>query len=120
MLKRVLFLGVAFFACSSSAFALSLTLINESKWEIHELYFSDVDEDEWGPDQLGKEVIGTGESFTLTKIGRGKYDMRIVDEDGDDCTVSDVDFTASESTTITDELLLGCEAATKVEADDEE
>lgn len=120
MLKRFLLVcALPAFLCSN-AYALSLTLENESKWEIHELYFSDIDEEEWGPDQLGDEVIETGDSFTLTKIDKGNYDVKIVDEDGDSCIVNDVDFTSSEHFTITDKILLSCQVATEVEEEEGE
>lgn len=98
-----------------SASALSLTIDNQSEWDIHELYFSPAHESDWGPDQLGDDVIESGESFVLTKIAKGEYDVRIVDEDGDSCVVSDVDFASSESFQLTDKLLLGCQAATEEE-----
>ena len=120
MLKRLLLICALLSFSYTNAYALSLTLENTSKWEIHELYFSDTDEEEWGPDQLGDEVIETGDSFTLTKIGKGNYDVKIVDEDGDSCVVSDVDFTSSEHFTITDKILLGCQVATEAEEADEE
>ncbi len=118
MYKRLSFLCALATFAPIHVHALSLTLENASKWEIHELYFSDVDEDEWGPDQLGDEVIETGSSFTLTKIGRGNYDVKIVDEDGDSCVVNDVDFRSSEEFTITDHILLGCEVATDAEEEE--
>lgn len=118
MLKRLFMLALAGLVVCPDAFALSLTLQNKSKWEIHELYFSDADEDEWGPDQLGDDVIETGDSFTLTKIDRGSYDVKIVDEDGDSCVVTDVDFTSSEHFEITDKILLGCQVATEAEEEE--
>lgn len=109
-------------AMPSTSFALSLKLQNHTKWEIHELYFSPAHEKEWGPDQLEDEVIAPGEEFTLTKIAKGGYDVKIVDEDGDSCEVGGVDFSASEVFALTDQLLLGCQAATEEakEGDDEE
>jgi hypothetical protein len=100
---------------SSAVYALSLEFENQSSWEIHELYFSEADESSWGPDQLGSEVIESGETFELTKIDKGDYDVKIVDEDGDSCEIRDVDFTSSEHFTLTNELLLGCQVATAVE-----
>lgn len=119
MLKYFALLAVAFTFVPDAVYALSLSLENDSKWEIHELYFSDSDEERWGPDQLGNEVIETGDTFTLTKIAKGNYDVKIVDEDGDSCVVNDVDFTSSEHFAITDKLLLGCQVATAVEEEEE-
>lgn len=91
------------------AHALSLTLENNTQWEIHELYFSPNDQESWGPDQLGDEVISKGEAFKLSKIDKGEYDVKIVDEDGDVCKVNDVNFAASETVSLSDKDLLGCQ-----------
>lgn len=112
--------SLALLFTAASASALSLSIKNESDWEIHELYFQETSSDEWGPDQLGKDVIKKGDTFTLTKIDKGKYDMKIVDEDGDSCEVPNVDFTASESFTLDSKLLLGCQAATEEASEEDE
>lgn len=91
-----------------------ITLLNHSHWAIHELYFAPSDSREWGEDQLGKHTIETGGSFTLTGIPCDKYDVRLVDEDGDECVVEDVAVCADrESWKISDKDLLGCQAATE-------
>lgn len=102
---------------TSTASALSLTIENQSNWEVHQLYFSPSNQKSWGPDQLEDEVISHGESFKLKKIPQGVYDVKIVDEDGDECTLEDVDFNASEHFELTSKLLLGCQAATEAEDD---
>lgn len=106
------------FACAAPALAgkndSEITLKNKSRWAIHELYFSSTSEHEWGEDQLGKHTIGTGESFTLTGIPCDKYDVRLVDEDGDECVIEKVAVCAdAESWKITDRDLLGCQAETE-------
>lgn len=58
---------------------------NKSEWSIHHLYLSPEDKDTWGPDQLRDDVIESGESFTLKNIPCGEYDIKVVDEDGDEC-----------------------------------
>jgi hypothetical protein len=63
---------------------------NKSDWDIHHLYLSPEDKDTWGPDQLGEKVIASGESFTLKNIPCGEYDIKIVDDDGDDCIIEGV------------------------------
>ena len=106
---------IAVALCSFSVAAkadVSFTLKNSSKWDLHHLYLSDVDSKSWGPDQLQEETINSGESFTLRGIEEGSYDVRIVDEDGDECVVEDVEFSDSEAVKLTDEMLLGCQAGT--------
>jgi hypothetical protein len=92
----------------------SVTVTNTSDWELHHFFLSSVEDDAWGPDQLGEEVIGTGESFTLKNIPCDSYDVKLVDEDGDECVVENVDICGSdEGWKITNKILLACEASEK-------
>jgi hypothetical protein len=100
------------FAASSDA---AVVIKNNSSWEIHNLFISSVDTQEWGPDQLGDDVISAGGgTYTLTDIPCGAYDVQLIDEDGDECIVGDVGLCASKgSWVITDQDLLECQAATE-------
>lgn len=87
---------------------------NQSLWDIHQLYLSAVSEDDWGPDQLGAEIIASGESFRLTGIPCDSYDIKLVDEDGDQCVVGGVALCGDHDTwTITDDDLLTCQVLTE-------
>src|SRR5829696_7325359 len=59
----------------------TVKVVNKSDWELHHFFLSSTGEDEWGPDQLGDEVIGTDESFQLNQIPCDSYDVRLIDED---------------------------------------
>lgn len=99
-------------AVSMPAFAERATVkvINQSKWEIHHLYLSSSENEEWGPDQLGEHVLTKGDSFTLTKIPCDTYDIKVVDEDGDECVIEQVELCRDNSYwKITDKDLLECE-----------
>jgi hypothetical protein len=88
-----------------------IVVVNKSKWAIHELYFSPANETEWGEDQLGKKTINTGEQFTLTGVPCGKWDVKVVDEDGDECVVEDVGLCdVTDKWVIDDKSLLACQA----------
>ena len=101
-------------AVSAGKLDSAVTIVNESAWDIHHLYLSSVDEEEWGPDQLGDHVIGSGESFQLSGIPCDAYDVRIVDEDGDECVVGAVALCADKDDwVIDDEDLLSCQAETE-------
>ena len=68
------------------------------------------DDDQWGPDQLGEEVLAKGDSFTLTNIDCDEYDIKVVDEDGDECIIEAVSLCRDNSYwKITDKELLECE-----------
>ena len=52
--------------------------------------------------ERNRNVIGKDESFTLKSIPCDSYDVKLVDEDGDECVVDDVDICGgAESWTIT-------------------
>jgi hypothetical protein len=89
----------------------TIKIVNESKWEIHRLYLSSTADKHWGPDQLGDEIIDAeGGSFTLTGIDCDDYDIKIVDEDGDECVIEAVNLCGDDSIwKITDKNLLKCE-----------
>jgi hypothetical protein len=89
----------------------TVTLVNDSKWDIHHLFLSASDETEWGEDQLGEAVLeARGGRFQLREIPCDTYDVMLVDEDGDDCVVPEVDICAeSQKWVITSDDLLDCE-----------
>lgn len=58
----------------------TVNVINESGRDIWYLYISPSDAEDWGEDLLGDEVILDGESFVVTDLPEGVYDMRAEDE----------------------------------------
>jgi hypothetical protein len=115
VLFGVALLSLAAFGLPAVAHAgkkATVKVVNKSDWELHHFFLSPTGEDEWGPDQLGDEVIGTDESFQLNQIPCGNYDVKLVDEDDDECEVEDVDICGgSESWVITNKILLACESS---------
>ena len=96
--------------CAEADDSATIKIINKSRWDIHHMYLSPNDVEEWGPDQLGEAVLESGGSFTLTDIDCDVWDIRVVDEDGDECEIRDVAL-CDESAIwkITDDELLACE-----------
>lgn len=87
-----------------------VTITNRADWDIYQLFLSPTGDDEWGPDQLGDEVIGKGDSFELHSIPCDEYDVMIVDEDGDECVIEEVDLCAdNEEWVIRNKDLLACQ-----------
>jgi hypothetical protein len=113
MLRRfAAVLACTLFAAPAFAeFEATVVIQNDSQWSIHNLYLSDVDSEEWGPDQLGDEVIESGGGkFTLTDIPCDAYDVKLVDEDGDECVVNAIALCVDKGNwVITDEPLLACQ-----------
>jgi hypothetical protein len=103
--------GLSLFAVH--AVAATIKIENESSWEIHEIYFAPSSQDDWGDDHLGKQVLKTGETLSLTGVTPGKWDVRLVDEDEDECIVTGQKISSSEKFVIRDKDLLGCQAATE-------
>jgi len=117
-------LTVGFLAEGASASdKISIKFTNKSDYSIHHIYLSESKENEWGPDQLGDgdaDVIDPGESFTLTDISPNKYDVKIVDEDQDECVVGGVKVAANENVILTNKDLVGCQVASAQASEDEE
>lgn len=90
----------------------TVTVVNKSDWQIDHFFLSSSEEEEWGDDQLGDQVIGTDESFKLTSIPCDTYDVKLIDEAGDECIVSEVDICGGgEKWVITNKILLACQEA---------
>lgn len=89
-------------------------VVNKSSWAIHEMYFSPTDESEWGEDQLGAQTIETDEQFTLSGIPCDNWDIKVVDEDGDECVIENVGLCEdADRWVINDSDLLGCQAVSE-------
>jgi len=66
-------------------------IVNNSDWDIHQLFLSPARKETWSADQLGDSIIKRGGgSFTLRNIPCGHYDLKVVGEDGDTCIIEDV------------------------------
>ena len=107
-------------ALPAAAFAAAkqsdVKITNNTDWEIHHFYLSSTEEENWGPDQLGDDeddVISKGDSFILVEIPCDEYDIKLVDEEGDECVVGAVDICGKgEEWVLTSNDLLECQAAT--------
>lgn len=118
-MKRVMFpalaavLALGAFATDAAAQKkkASVKIVNNSDYDIHHLYMAESASDDWGPDQLGENVIQKkGGSFTLNQIPCSTYDVQLVDEDGDRCEVEKIDVCAKNETwTIGNKDLLSCQ-----------
>jgi hypothetical protein len=106
---KKLFLSCALVVASSvAALAGQLTVINSSDYVIHHLFVSPSQERSWGPDQLGKETIGRAERFTVRNIPDGTYDLKLVDEDDDECVVENVQVSGTINWLLTDTVIENC------------
>jgi hypothetical protein len=91
-----------------SALAAQITVINSSDYVIHHFYVSPSKSRSWGPDQLGKEIIGRAERFTVRNIPDDTYDLKLIDEDEDECIVENVEVSGTINWTLTDTVIENC------------
>jgi hypothetical protein len=70
---------------STPAPTTTLEIINSSPADIGHVYLAPSYSDQWGDDLLGGKVIADGESFTLSGIPSGTYDVKA--ETGDHATI---------------------------------
>lgn len=114
MLRQIgLGIALAVVANAAAAGGSVVRITNHSHWAFHQLFLSSTKDKSWGPDQLGNQVINSGESFDLSGVPCDSYDVRLVDEDGDECVVPHVKLCTDDLWTVNDQDLLGCQAASK-------
>lgn len=111
---------VVFAGNVSAADGVTVTIKNDSSFTFEELYLSPTNTNQWGPDQLGAQVIAPGGTFALNGIPAGDYDFKLIDEDQDTCTVAGVSLAANETVDIDDDSLIGCQVASAGEEEGEE
>ncbi len=109
------FVAVAAALVATAAFAeapdwwtSTLKLKNASGYSVEEFYITPWDELNWGPNLL-REDLDPGEAATLTNIECDRYDLKLVDDEGDTCVIQDVDLCLEDAKfSLTDRLLASC------------
>lgn len=87
----------------------SITIQNMSSYDIYRLYMSSSSNPSWGEDHLGTNILpANGGTVTLT-MPCDTYDIKLVDEDGDECTVMRQPLCSDNAWVITNQELLSCE-----------
>lgn len=69
----------------------TLRVDNQSDFAITQLYLTDVGNPDWGPDLLHGDVLLPGEQLVLG-VDCDFYDALLIDEDGVECEISDLDL----------------------------
>jgi hypothetical protein len=70
----------------------TLTINNDSSYSLIGIYLSPTTSVSWGADLLGSEILIPGEAFEVSGIECDTYDIRVVDEDNDECILDSVDL----------------------------
>lgn len=87
----------------------TLTLHNDSSYAVHHLYLTPAHAVRWGPDQLGHDVLEHAETITLAGLDCEEYDLKLIDHEGDECVVEDIDLCLQDASwSLTDRALAAC------------
>ncbi|CAI8816452.1 DUF2574 family protein [Pseudomonas sp. IT-P12] len=106
MRKIVSVVGLSLFTTHSVAATIKIE--NKTSLEIHEVYFAPSIDGDWGDDRLGDYILEPGNQLTLTDIAPGKWKLRLIDEDEDECILKDQKIVLSTSFDIRDDDFLKC------------
>jgi hypothetical protein len=95
-------------ASTTRTFTTSVNIVNNSSREIRNIYFSHVDVDDWGDNQL-TSAITPGQSYNLSNVACDQQQVKVVGEDQDGCFLSVVVNCGGSSTwTITNDTSRDC------------
>jgi hypothetical protein len=87
----------------------AITVYNDSDYIIEDLYITEVDTFDWGPDLLGSAGLFPDESISID-VFCDVYDVKLVDEFGVECEIYDIDVCFGEEAafSVTNSLLDDC------------
>jgi len=106
LLLACIFLFLGTFVLSAQSMP-SIRIVNNTGYTIYQIYVSPSEDDEWGDDILGDEILENGKTFTyrlrfpLNRVS--VYDIGVIDEDGDDYIKWEVTVTNNASIVFTTE-----------------
>lgn len=86
-----------------------LRITNNSRYDIYHIYLSSSESDNWGSDNLGKYILYSGSTHTITNIVPGEYDVKFLDEDNDKCILRNISIFQNTSWSLTSSWLSKCE-----------
>lgn len=96
-------LGTTTVACSTDS---TLTIENQSSIALLSIYLSPVSQASWGRDLLGAELLSPGQYAEISGIDCDTYDVRVVDEDLDECIVTGLDLCLDHDRWVIDDATL--------------
>ena len=113
--RRLLLAAVLCLSVAAPLFSLttapqtSIQITNNSNVEVRHIYFSPVDTDDWGADQLNETVLRNGDSITLQNAACATGQVKVIAEDQNGCFISTTINCGESSTwTITDASTRSC------------
>ena len=84
--------GLGACADDSSDLDSTLTIENESSYSFAEINLSPEDSVSWGADLLGADILAPGEVLEVSGVACDVYDIRVIDDEGDECILTSVDL----------------------------
>lgn len=109
---------IAVFACALAAQgclvatdgSAVLTVENQSRYALYDLYLTPVGDRVWGEDLLYGDALAPGEWINIYDIDCGYYDVMVTDSAGAECILTSVDLCfATQQWIITDRTLARCD-----------
>lgn len=69
----------------------TITVHNESSYDIYALYITPQDVFDWGPNLLGGDVLYANGDYITVEVSCDVYDIKVVDDTGVECELTGVD-----------------------------
>ena len=82
---------------------LDFTLVNKTGLTIDEVYLSPTNDDKWGKDVMGKDVLKNGDKVDITFSSSEtscNWDLKVVDEEKDEIEWTKLDLCKAEEITL--------------------
>lgn len=99
MKKLLVVLGLVILVGTAYPATVRLTN-NTGGYDIWYVYMSSTSDTDWGGDWLGDEILYSGETYSFT-VPDGDYDIKLIDEDGDEYIRWEVPVTGTYSWNVT-------------------
>ena len=90
----------------------TITLRNVSNYDIYSVQLAPYDNDTWGQNLIGDDVLMHGDAQKVAVFDCKKYDLRLVDHENDECVIQDIDLCFQDKEwDISDTVLAVCQTA---------
>jgi len=107
-MKRILMIVALAAMAAGALFAFDgyVDITNDTGYDIYFIYVSHSDDDSWGDDMLGDDILESGDTYRVYLSGQPSsiFDILIEDEDGDTYTFFDVDVEYDDIVVTLDDL----------------
>ena len=75
----------------------TITVVNDSDYVIHEIYLTETDDDDWGPNLLGIDPLLPDQELYVG-VECDYYDALLIDEEGVECELYGLDLCGNDAT----------------------